>query len=87
MRLLLIMTVAVCFLCLRFNQCIQLMRPGSEGMPVVTQPAITPAELRAAHAARLESIRAEGLPYVNEEQLVALTYDAMELDVDGAVMD
>ena len=87
MRLLIIMAVAVCALCVRFNQCIQLMRPGSDGMPVFTQPAITPAELKAAHAARLEAIRKEGLPHVSEKQLIALTYDAMELEADAAEFD
>ena len=59
MRLLIIMAVAVCALCVRFNQCIQLMRPGSDGMPVLTQPAITPAELKAAHA---ENVKINWLP-------------------------
>ena len=87
MRMLIIIAVAVCWLCVRFNECGQLLRAGSDGKPVRTLPPISLAELKAAHAARLESIRAEGLPYVTENQLIALTYDAMELGADAAGVD
>jgi len=57
MRLAFLMTIAVCWLCPQFNQCIQLMRPGSDGRPICTPP-ITHGEIDAGHAARAERIRA-----------------------------
>jgi hypothetical protein len=57
MRLGILMIIATCWLCLQFNKCVQLMRPGSDGMPVLMLPAVTQAELDAGHAARLERIR------------------------------
>ena len=64
---LIIIAVAVCWLCVRFNECGQLLRAGSDGKPVCTQPPITPAEYKAAHAERRERIRREGLPYASPE--------------------
>ena len=67
MRMLIIIAVAVCWLCVRFNECGQLLRAGSDGKPVCAQPAITQAEYRAACADRRERIRREGLPHASSE--------------------
>ena len=67
MRIVLIMAVAICWLCVRFNECGQLLRAGSDGKPVCMQPPISPAEYEAAQAERRERIRREGLPYANPE--------------------
>ena len=67
MRMLIIIAVAVCWLCVRFNECGQLLRAGSDGKPVCSQPAITQAEYTAACADRRERIRREGLPHASPE--------------------
>ena len=41
MRFTILMTIAVCYLTIQFNQCVQLMRPGSDGKPLCTQPPVT----------------------------------------------
>jgi|KBSSwiStaDraftv2_1062776.scaffolds.fasta_scaffold1010670_2 hypothetical protein len=60
MRLGILMVIATCWLTLRFNECIQLIRPGSDGRPVCMQRAVTREELDAAMARREELLREEG---------------------------
>ena len=62
MRVTLPMALVVCVLCWAVNTLIPSMRPGGSGGPVCSTPAVTQAELDAAHAAREQRIRAEGLP-------------------------
>ena len=52
MRITLVMAVAACWLTVQFDQCIQLMRPGSDGKPICTQPPVTQAEIEAGLARR-----------------------------------
>jgi hypothetical protein len=61
MRLGMLMIVAACWFTLRFNECIQLARPGSDGKPVCTYPAVSREELDTALARREERLREEGL--------------------------
>jgi hypothetical protein len=79
MRMLIIIAVAVCWLCVRFNECGQLLRAGSDGKPVYTQPPITQAEYNAAQAERRERIRREGLPHASPE-----VRRAIMMQLDGA---
>ena len=67
MRMLIIIAVAVCWVCVRFNEYGQSLRAGSDGKPVCTQPPISPAEYEAACAERRERIGREGLPHASPE--------------------
>jgi hypothetical protein len=81
MRMLIIIAVAVCWICVRFNECGQLLRAGSDGKPVCTQPPISHAEYKRACADRRERIRREGLPHASPEMRRAIL---MQLDGPGA---
>jgi hypothetical protein len=63
MRFALLMSVAVCSLCLLLNNAIQRSRFGEDGAAVCSQPAITQDEIEAASAARVERIRSGGWTY------------------------
>jgi hypothetical protein len=67
------MAVIVCLLCWCISALIPSLRSGSGGKPVCTQPPVTRAELDAAHAAREQRIRREGLPYQGD--VFASAYD------------
>jgi hypothetical protein len=61
MRILIIMAVTVCWLCVHVNQSVQSMRAASDGRPVTLLPPVTQPELQAALAARAELIRSGAL--------------------------
>lgn len=63
MRFALLMSAAVCSLCLLFNSAIQRFRFGEDNPALCAQPAITQDEIEAASAARLERIRTGGWTY------------------------
>ena len=72
MRFALLMSVAVCSLCLLFNSAIHRARLGEDGVPVCTQAPITQDEIDAALAARLERIRSAEWQYAIPPDAIAV---------------